>query len=146
MKETNKSVDIKHNYDDIIDLPHHVSKKHKQMSIMNRAAQFAPFAALTGYDDEIKETARLTDKKIEIDDNKIDIINYQLQLIQSKIKDKPCVYIKYFIPDTKKSGGKYETLNKNVKRIDEYNQEIIFIDKTKVLINNIIDIKIKKSK
>lgn len=145
MKEIIKLEDIKHKYDDIIDLPHHISKKYLQMKMENRAAQFAPFAALTGYGDEIKETARLTDKKIEIDEDLKNIINNKLQLIQSKIKDKPSVNITYFIPDNKKSGGKYITINKCIKRIDNIYKQIFFTDKSCVNIDDIIEINIKKT-
>ena len=115
------------------------------MSITNRAAQFAPFAALTGYSDEIKEASRITCKKIEIDEDLKEIIDNKLQIIQSRIKDKPNINVTYFLPDKKKSGGKYITINKYVKKIDLYNKEIIFFDKTKIFINNIIDIDIKKA-
>ena len=94
-------------YVDIINLPHHVSKRHPQMSMEARAAQFAPFAALTGYSDAIKETGRLTEERIEIDEELKAIIDCKLQIIQDKIQLKPKVTITYFLPDNKKNGGEY---------------------------------------
>ena len=85
------------NYDDIINLPHYVSKKHPQMSIEARSAQFAPFSALTGYDDAIKETARLTDKRIDIDDSLKSVLNNKLQYILENIKLNPEIIFTYFI-------------------------------------------------
>ena len=95
------------NYDDIINLPHYVSKKRPQMSIEARSAQFAPFAALTGYDEKVKETARLTDRKIELEDGQKEILNNKLLYILENIEEKPEITFTYFIKDTKKSGGKY---------------------------------------
>ena len=95
------------NYDDIINLPHYVSKKHPQMSIESRSAQFAPFSALIGYDEAIKETARLTDKRIEIDEGLKNILNNKLQYILENIKLNPEITFTYFVYDNKKSGVKY---------------------------------------
>ena len=130
----------KDNYEDIINLPHHVSLKHPQMSMEARAAQFAPFAALTGYDDAIKETARLTDKRIEIDDGLKVVLNNKLQIIQENIKNNPEVTFTYFIYDKKKTGGKYITKIGIVKKIDINQQYILLMDKTKIPINEVINI------
>ena len=130
----------KDNYEDIINLPHHISTKHPQMPIESRAAQFAPFAALSGHNEAIKETERLTDKRIEVDDSLKQILNNKLQLILNNIKEEPLVTITYFEYDEKKSGGKYITVTKNVKNIDIVNQYIILTDKTKIPINEIINI------
>ena len=92
-------------YDDIIDLPHHVSKVHPQMSIWDRSAQFAPFAALTGHDAAIKETARLTDERLELSDEVIMKLNDQLNMIRDNIGTEQEISITYFVPDEKKSGG-----------------------------------------
>lgn len=102
MIEINKLEDTKHKYGDIINLDYYVSKKHPQMSIMNRAAQFAPFAALTGYSDEISEASRIVDNKLELDDDSINDLNNKLLLINNNIKDKPKVSIIYFVPDKKR--------------------------------------------
>lgn len=138
----NKLVDIEHKYDDIITLPHHVSKKYKCMSIQNRSCQFAPFAALNGYSDEIYEASRLTYKKVELDDDVKGIINSNLLLIQEIIKDRPIVNITYFIPDNKKDGGSYRREKKQVKRLDNVYKKIIFMDNSYVYINDIREIEV----
>lgn len=128
------------NYDDIINLPNHISLKHPRMSIEARSAQFAPFAALTGYNDAVKETERLTDKRIEIDDNLKQILNNKLNYILENIDKKPLITIKYFIPDNKKDGGKYIEKPGIIKKIDIINQYIYLYDKTKIPIKEIINI------
>lgn len=128
-------------YDDIINLPHHVSKTRKQMPISERAGQFAPFAALTGYDDEVKETARLVDKEIVLDDEVKEMISNKLNIIETFIKDKPLVTITYFIDDIKKDGGKYEEITSNIRRIDEVKRVVILTDKSEINIDKIIDIR-----
>lgn len=128
------------NYDDIINLPHYVSKKHPQMSIEARSAQFAPFSALTGYDEAIKETARLTDKRIEIDDGLKIILNNKLQYVLEKIKLKPEIIFTYFVYDDKKIGGKYVEKIGVVKKIDTVEQYVLLKDKTKIPILEIINI------
>lgn len=127
-------------YDDIINLPHHVSKTHKPMSMESRASQFAPFAALSGYGDAVKETARLTDKEIIIDDGLKEMLNDKLQFLLGRIKSKPYATFTYFIKDKNKDGGKYKTISNKIKKIDLYNQYIILIDNTKIPINDIINI------
>ncbi len=127
-------------YNDIINLPHHVSTKHQRMTLEARAAQFAPFAALVGYDDEINETARLTNERIELDEEAKNILDSKIQVILEQISTRPTVKFNYYIPDEKKSGGKYVTVTGKVKKIDEYNQKIILEDKTEIPINEIINI------
>ena len=127
-------------YDDIINLPHHVSKKHPQMSLYARSAQFAPFAALTGYEDAIKETSRETSEKIDIDDELKSILDSKLQIIMEQIKNKPEISITYFIPDLKKDGGSYIIVTGIVKKIDLYNQHIYLANNTDIPINDIINI------
>ena len=127
-------------YDDIINLPHHVSKKHPQMSLLNRAAQFSPFAALTGHSAVIQETARLTDSFVELDEDRKEQLNEQLQLIKENLEQKPEIEITYFEPDTKKDGGAYITTCVRIKKIDEYNHRIIFTDGTTLLIEHIFSI------
>lgn len=128
------------NYEDIINLPHHVSKKHPQMSIWSRSAQFAPFAALTGYDDAVKETARLTDKRLEIDEGLKNILNNKLQYILENKLLQPEITFTYFVYDTKKSGGKYIEKTGVVKKIDLNEKYIMLKDKTKISIDEIINI------
>ena len=127
-------------YDDIINLPHHISQKHPQMSLYARAAQFAPFAALTGYEDAIKQTSRETSEKIDIDDELKSILDSKLQIIMEQIKNKPEISITYFIPDLKKNGGSYITVTGIVKKIDLYNQHIYLANDTEIPINDIINI------
>lgn len=127
-------------YNDIINLPHHISTKHPQMSIENRAAQFAPFAALTGYEDQIQETARITNARIELDEEAKLILDRKLQMLREKIPLRPTVSFTYFIPDTKKDGGEYDTISGIVKKIDEYKQIIILEDRREIPIMEIIDI------
>lgn len=129
-----------HKYDDIIDMEHHISKKHPQMSLYARSAQFAPFAALTGYEDAVKEISSETNFKIELDDEMKQIIDSKLQIILEKIKNKPEVTITYFIPDSKKDGGEYITKTGLVSKIDTFNHKIVLLDQTEIPINEIIDI------
>ena len=127
-------------YDDIINMPRHISKTRPQMSLYNRSAQFAPFAALTGYEERVKETARLTDTKIEIDDGLRNILNMKLNIISEHLKETPEITITYFIKDNKKSGGKYSTLKCIIRRIDLVNQEIILYDRSVIKLDDIINI------
>lgn len=127
------------NYSDIINLSRPVSKRPR-MSLEQRSAQFAPFAALTGYKCQVKETARLTNKKIEINEELKEILNKKIQLIQKKIKEQPQIEITYFIPDSKKDGGKYEIICNTIQKIDMYTNEFVMLDGTRININDIIDI------
>lgn len=127
------------NYDDIINLKRPVSK-HPKMSLYQRSAQFAPFAALTGYEGQVKETARLTDRRIELDEEMKLILDLKIQVIKEMLSDNPEVEITYFIPDTRKDGGKYETIINNVKKIDSYNEHIIMQNNLKIEIKEIINI------
>ena len=133
MKYTNK-------YDDIIELPHHVSKKHARMSIHDRAAQFSAFAALTGHKAAIQETERLVDKKIELDENEIQLLNEKLAMVYESLDQHPEVEVTYFVKDSRKDGGKYVTVEGGVKKIDVYHQLLIFEDGTEVLVDNISEI------
>lgn len=107
-----------HRYDDVIYRQHPTSKKHPRMSRMNRAAQFAPFAALTGYEESIKETARLTDRKIELSEYEIEELNAKLNFIQDHIKEHPKVTVTYFQPDERKAGGAYITVSGEAINVD----------------------------
>ena len=127
------------NYDDIINLKRPISK-HPKMSLYQRSAQFAPFAALTGYEGQVKETARLTDKRIELDEEVKVMLDMKIQVIQEMLSNNPELEITYFIPDDKKEGGIYTTVTDNVKKIDEYMQLIICDNGTKIPISEIIDI------
>lgn len=130
----------KRKYDDIIDLPHHTSDKHPRMSRKNRAAQFSPFAALKGYDAEINETARLTDEKIELSEDRVNNINTKLQIVNDNIDECPEVTIEYFVPDKKKSGGSYITVSGNIRQIDEHERILIMKDGRTIPIDNIYNL------
>ncbi|WP_296877066.1 YolD-like family protein [Thomasclavelia sp.] len=127
-------------YDDIINLPHHVSTKHPRMSNYDRAAQFAPFAALTGHQEAIKETARITEKKKELDENQRELINYQLSILTTKIKSKPEVQITYFQADLKKAGGKYITIKTKIEKIDEFKRQLQLVDGTIIAFDDLFSI------
>ena len=131
-------------YRDIINLPHHRSTKRKHMSLHDRAAQFAPFAALRGYDEEITETARTTDARIELSVEEIEELNDKLNSLIADIKQKPKVSITYFKPDEKKSGGAYVTIKGNLRRIDEVEKIIIFTDEKKIRIDDVYDITVEE--
>lgn len=131
---------MNNNYDDIINLPHYVSKKRQQMSMESRSAQFAPFAALSGYDEQVKETARLTDKKIELEDGEKEILNNKLLYLLENIDAKQDITVTYFVKDNKKSGGKYINKTGIVKKIAMVELYIQFVDKTKIEFNDIIEI------
>ena len=128
-------------YDDIINLPHHVSKKHHQMSLEARSAQFAPFAAVAGVEDDIVEAERVTEERENLSDEEIDILNKKLQIINENIGQKPTILVTYFVPDKKKTGGKYETIKGNVKTVDEYKKEIILNNGTRIPMGEIVDIR-----
>lgn len=125
-------------YEDIISLPHRVSQKHKPMPIRNRAAQFASFAALSGYEDVINETARLTDSKRELSESECAVLNRKLNYFMDNIGLG--ARIVYFVRDRAKPGGEYHTITGSVKRIDEFSRELIFTNGTSVPINDIVEI------
>lgn len=127
-------------YDNIVNLPHPTSQKYIRMSLHSRAAQFAPFAALTGHSESITETARMTDQKIELDEYMKDAINDNLQFLKSKIKEKPVVTITYFCPDKKKSGGEYIFSTGYIKKILENENSIIMSNKDKIYLTTILRI------
>lgn len=130
----------RHRYDDIIDLPHHVSKTHPQMSLHDRAAQFSPFAALTGYEDAVVEAARLTDRRQELDEEQAALLEQQLSLLTETVKDRPEIMVTYFLPDARKSGGKYVTVQGTLRRIDETEKTLIFTDGRRIAIRDIFEI------
>ena len=127
-------------YEDIINLPRHISKKHPQMSLEVRSAQFAPFSALTGYDEQIQETSRITNKKKEINEEMKMILDEKLQIIQQEINKKPKITVTYFIPDSKKDGGKYATITGKAIKIDKFKQLIILENKIEIPIKEICEI------
>ncbi len=131
---------ITHQYDDIINKEYIKSKKHPPMSLYARSAQFAPFAALTGYEDAVRETGREVDEKIELSEEMKSILDAKLQLIKEKLPSKKEITFTYFVPDSRKNGGTYITESGIIKKIDDCKQKIIFADKREILIEDIIDI------
>jgi hypothetical protein len=127
-------------YDDILHLPHHVSEKHPPMSRLDRAAQFSPFAALTGYEAAVEETARLTDRRIELDEGEKEAIDQRLTLVQERLPVPTEVTIIYFIPDKKKAGGAYVSVSGTVKKIDDYVRAVVLSDGTNIPIDDILHI------
>ena len=127
-------------YSDIIDLPHHKSDKRPRMPISDRAAQFAPFSALSGYDDLVRETARLTDEKIILDETEKYILNEKLQFLLDNADREPVVAVTYFVRDEKKHGGRYKCITGVIKRIDTIERQLIFDDKSMICIDDVIEI------
>ena len=127
-------------YEDIINLPHHVSKTRPQMPMSDRAAQFAPFAALTGYDSAIKETGRLTDNRIELDEEALTALSMKLQLLMDAIDEEPEVEITCFKPDERKAGGAYLKITGIVKKLDEYERVLVLISGQKIKLDDIMDV------
>ena len=127
-------------YEDIINLPHHVSKKHTQMSMIDRAAQFSPFAALVGFDASINETNRRVEQFAEFDENYLQELDTTLQYIQEHIAEQPLVEITHFVPDDVKVGGSYKTIQAKVKKFDIDNKEIVLANKQAIELNTIVSI------
>lgn len=126
------------NYDDILHLSRPISAKHPHMSLIDRAAQFSPFAALVGYDAAVKETARLTNKRIELDEYEIDTLNKKLRLVADSIEERPEITITFFLPDEKKAGGAYVTVTGCVKKIDGFERVVCLTDGMKIPIEDIL--------
>lgn len=129
-----------HKYDDIINLPHHVSSTRPHMSIEERAAQFSPFAALTGHEDAIKETARQTEREIILDENELEILDEKLKAILSDKSDNKNIKVVYYVPDENKNGGKYVECSGRVKKMDEYRHVLVMEDGTEINVGRIADI------
>ena len=127
-------------YEDIVDLPHHVSRKHPQPTMADRAARFTPFAAITGYEEMVLEEARVTDDRIEMDESSKAALNEKLNMILEFIDEQPEVSITYFEPDKRKAGGAYVTVTGTVKRIDEYEHLVIMTDGKKINIDEIYNL------
>ncbi len=127
-------------YDDILDLPHYVSRKRPKMPLNDRAAQFAPFAALRGYKEAIRENARQTEEKRRLAEDTLELLDRKLQYIAAKLQEKPNICVTYFVPDDKKSGGKYQKKTNRVKWIDRKGRKIIMSDSVAIPIDDIIDI------
>ncbi len=127
-------------YEDIINLPHHVSSTRPQMSMIDRAAQFSPFAALTGYDAAIKETGRLTDEKIEMDEESFKALNIKFQILHDHMDEEPEVTFVYFKPDERKAGGAYLRQTGVVKKIQEFERQIVLVSGAVIPMDEVQDI------
>ena len=128
------------NYDDIINLPHHVSDHHPHMSMSDRAAQFSPFAALTGYGDLVDETARYTEERPTLTESEREELDLKLQMFLSNSRADACLTVFYFLPDNRKEGGSCQVLTGIVKKIDQFSQEIVFNDGGKIRIEDVLDL------
>jgi len=126
-------------YDDMLHLPHHVSPTRLPMSMKDRAAQFSPVAALTGYDDTILETARRTEERITLDENALNILDLKYQIISEHLQERPEVVFTYFVPDEKKDGGAYVEVTGTVKRVDALERVILLNSGTKIPMDEICD-------
>lgn len=137
----------KHKYDDIIDLPHPTSRKHPGMSMPERAVQFSPFAALTGYGAVLEEVARPTDRRIELDEYEKAVLDEKLQLIREKTGQRTRhlleISVTYFLPDERKEGGAYVQVTGHVKKTDGYAHTIVMEDGTRIPIEEILEIELK---
>ena len=127
-------------YEEIMKHPHHVSKTRPQMPMSDRAAQFAPFAALTGYDSAIKETGRLTDEKIELDEEALTALDMKYQILMDAFDDAPEVTITFFQPDERKAGGKYIAATGAVKKVDDFERRITMRDGTRIPMDDVLSI------
>ena len=130
------------NYDDIIDLPHHVSSTRSRMPMIDRAAQFQPFRALTGYEDAVRETARLTDRRIELTEEEKARLDAALQRLMDSISSRPQVSVTWFQPDKRKAGGAYVTTTGRLKKIDDLEGVLILLGGERIVIEDILDIQI----
>lgn len=129
-------------YDEIMGLPHHVSKTRPQMPMSDRAAQFAPFAALTGYDSAIKETGRLTKERIELDEDALTALNVKYQFLMDALDEEPEIKITYFKPDERKAGGEYVSAIGAVKKVDDFERLITMQDGTRIPMDDVYDMSI----
>lgn len=126
-------------YDDMIHLPHHVSQKHPPMSAIDRAAQFSPFSALTGYEAVIQETGRLTDSQVELEEYSRDILDKKQRLLMEATEEHPEITVTYFVPDDRKSGGSYEKHTGKLKKIDIYRRVMAMMDGHEIPLERIAD-------
>ena len=127
-------------YEDIVDLPHHVSPTRPQMSRADRAAQFSSFAALTGHDAAVRETARLTASRIETAEDKRQELDLKQQLLAQVLPSHPEVTVTYFVPDSRKAGGAYITANGRLKRIDSRKRILLLEDHTEIPIDDVLEL------
>ena len=127
-------------YDDIIDLDRPISKKHPPMPMAKRAAQFLPFAALTGFEGEIAEAARLTEAAPELSEDALLALDEQLSLLRQRLPERPEITLTRFLPDERKTGGRYETLTGRARRLDEVNRALILADGARIDLDTIVEL------
>lgn len=132
-------------YDDILYLPHHISPTRPQMSMEDRAAQFSPFSALTGYDAAIRETGRLTDNRTELTDDELIALDRKYQMLMEQLEDEPNVRFICFQPDDRKAGGAYVTVSGVVKKVDAFERSVCLTDGRKIPMDDIVDIVMEES-
>jgi len=132
---------MREDYEDIIHLPHHVSPTRAQMPRQNRAAQFMPFAAMTGYEEAVRETARLTDRRIELDEDARALLDEKLRLLMEHAPQRPEAEFLVFRPDGRKEGGSYGSMSGPVRRVDEIAGEIILTDGRRIAFEDVLDIR-----
>lgn len=135
-----------HRYDDIINLPHHISPVHPPMPVADRAAQFMPFAALTGFGDAIDETGRLTDERTELEEDVIEELDGKLRYLREHMKEHPEISVTYFQPDARKAGGAYVTAAGRIKRIDLYERMLIMEDGTEIPMKAVVGMQTSQSR
>lgn len=133
---------LSHRYDDIIGLPHHISKRRSHMSGTDRAAQFAPFAALTGHDAAICETARLTNRRMELTEDRKSVLDRTLRYLLEHREERPEVTITYFLPDNKKSGGAYISTTGQIAKFKMEQNQLIMDEQTAIPIDSIYDVQL----
>ena len=127
-------------YDDIISLPHHESKRHPKMPALDRAAQFLPFSALNGHDAAVRETERLTESRMELDEARKEELDVHLQLLREQLAQKPQVSITYFVPDARKDGGAYFTVTGTIRKVEETRHQVIMENGTVIPVSDIYGI------
>lgn len=135
----NKTVRL-NRYEDIINLQYRGTATHPRMPRIARAAQFAPFAALTGYEEAVKETARLTQERVELDESRKAALNEKLKLIVDQRDERPEVTITYFVPDERKTGGAYVNITGQIRSVDQYKHIVVMEDRTGISIEQIYEI------
>lgn len=126
-----------HKYDDLIELPHHVSPVHPRMAVQDRAAQFAPFSALTGHEEAVRETARLTMERGELEEEYEKLLDERLQLLREQLHMRPFISVTYFVADGRKAGGAYITVKDRVTKLKEYEQQLVMEEGTCIPLEDI---------
>lgn len=130
-------------YEDMLELPHPVSKMHPQMPRRDRAAQFAPFAALTGYEEAVREAARITEEKMILDEDSKVQLDWKLRCLQEKVKEQPIITVTYFMKDERKKGGKYVTVIGVLKKIDSYTHQFVLENGEEIPVEDVVSLDIE---